>query len=108
MVLSIVALFITIVMRDRLSSMALLMFYGLTCLSFLGYRSYGFRSLSMYFPIDYYRFRNYRNIGTVFVSNDIVSIRFHPYNFSSDEEGSRESRLGFSGVGYVEDSHTYV
>jgi hypothetical protein len=32
--------------------------------------------LSMYFRIDYYRFRNYRNIGAVFVSDNIVSISF--------------------------------
>jgi hypothetical protein len=30
----------------------------------------------MYFPIDYYRFQNYRNIGAVFVSDNIVSILF--------------------------------
>jgi len=30
----------------------------------------------MYFPIDYYRFRNYRNIGAVFVFDNIVSISF--------------------------------
>jgi hypothetical protein len=75
MILSIVALF-TIVMWDRSSYMDLLMFYSLTCLSFFRYRSHGFRSLSMYFPIDYYRFRNYRNIGAVFVSNNIVLISF--------------------------------
>ena len=32
------ALFVTIVMLDRLSFMALLMFYSLPCLSFRGYR----------------------------------------------------------------------
>jgi hypothetical protein len=56
--------------------MTLLMFYSLTCLSFFRYCSYGFRSLSIYFSIDYYRFRNYRNIGVVFVSDNIVSISF--------------------------------
>jgi hypothetical protein len=56
--------------------MALLMFYSLTCLSFFRYRSHGFRSLSIYFSIDYYRFRNYRNVGVVFVSDNIVSISF--------------------------------
>jgi hypothetical protein len=30
----------------------------------------------MYFSIDYYRFRNYQNIGVVFVSDNIVSILF--------------------------------
>jgi hypothetical protein len=76
MVLSIVALFITIVMRDRLSFMALLMFYVWRVYHFLGYRSYGFRSLSMYFLIDCYHFRNYRNIGVIFVSDNIVLILF--------------------------------
>jgi hypothetical protein len=52
------------------------MFYSLACLSFFRYRSQRFRSLSMYFLIDYYRFRNYRNIGAVFVSNNIVLISF--------------------------------
>jgi hypothetical protein len=56
--------------------MALLMFYSLTCLSFFRYRSHGFRSLSIYFSIDYYRFQNYRNVGVVFVSDNIVSISF--------------------------------
>jgi hypothetical protein len=41
---------------------------------FWGYRSHGFRSLSMYFSIDYYCFRNYRNISVVFISDNIVSI----------------------------------
>jgi hypothetical protein len=58
------------------SYMDLLMFYSLACLSFFRYRSRGFQSLSMYFSIDYYRFRNYRNIGAVFVSDNIVSISF--------------------------------
>jgi hypothetical protein len=74
-ILSIVVLF-TIVMWDWSSYIDLLMFYSLACLSFFRYRSYGFRSLSMYFPIDYYRFRNYRNIGAVFVFDNIVSISF--------------------------------
>jgi hypothetical protein len=74
-ILSIVALF-TIVMWDMSSYMDLLMFYSLACLSFFRYRSHGFQSLSMYFSIDYYRFRNYRNIGAVFVSDNIVSISF--------------------------------
>jgi hypothetical protein len=56
--------------------MALLMFYSLACLSFLGYRSHGFRLLLIYFSIDYYRFRNYRNISVVFISENIVSILF--------------------------------
>jgi hypothetical protein len=30
----------------------------------------------MYFSIGYYRFRNYRNIGAVFVFDNIVSILF--------------------------------
>jgi hypothetical protein len=42
---------------------------------FRGYCSHGFRLLSMYFPIDYYHFRNYWNIGALFVSDDnIISI----------------------------------
>jgi hypothetical protein len=53
--------------------MVLLMFYSLTCLSF-------FLDIvlmdSIYFSIDYYRFRNYRNVGVVFVSDNIVSISF--------------------------------
>jgi hypothetical protein len=73
-ILSIVALF-TIVW-DRSSYMNFLMFYSLACLSFFRYRSHRFRSLSMYFPFDYYRFRNYRNIGAVFVFDNIVSISF--------------------------------
>jgi len=56
--------------------MALLMFYGLVCLSSRGYHSHRFRSLSMYFPIDYYHFLNYRNIGDVFISQNIVSISY--------------------------------
>jgi hypothetical protein len=75
MILSIVNFF-TIVMWDRSSYIDLLMFYSLACLSFFRYRSHGFRSLSMYFPIDYYRFRNYQNICAVFVSDNIVSISF--------------------------------
>jgi hypothetical protein len=74
-ILSIMALF-TIVTWDRSSYMDLLMFYSLACLSFFRYRSHGFRSLSMYFPIDYYRFRNYRNIDVVFAFDNIVSISF--------------------------------
>jgi hypothetical protein len=57
--------------------MDLLMFYGLACVyHFKGYRSHGFQWLSVYFPIDYYRFRNYRNISAVFVFDNIVSISF--------------------------------
>jgi hypothetical protein len=94
-ILSIVALF-TIITWDRSSYIDLLMFYSLACLSFFRYRFHGFRSLSMYFLIDYYRFRNYRNIGAVFVSDfvfekkmwkrkwfsllSIVSYHFHPYS----------------------------
>jgi hypothetical protein len=65
------------------------MFYSLACLSFFRYRSHGFRSLSMYFPIDYYRFRNYRNIDVVFVSDNIVSISF------SRKRCENESDLAF-------------
>jgi hypothetical protein len=43
----------------------------------------------MYFPIDYYRFRNYRNIGAVFVSDNIVSISF------SRKRCENESDLAF-------------
>jgi hypothetical protein len=84
-ILSIVALFI-IVMWDKSSYMDCFMFYGLTCLSFFRYRSYGFRSLSMYFSIDYYRFRNYRNIGAVFVSDNIVSISFSRKNSENESD----------------------
>jgi hypothetical protein len=77
--LSIVILFIIIVW-DTSSYMALLMFYVLTCFSFFRYHSYGFRSLSMYFLIDYYHFRNYRNISVVFISENIVSISFSRKN----------------------------
>jgi hypothetical protein len=87
-ILSIVALF-TIIIWDRSSYMDLLMFYSLACLSFFRYRFHGFRSLSMYFPIDYYRFRNYRNIGAVFVSDNIVSISF------SRKRCENESDLAF-------------
>jgi hypothetical protein len=78
--------------------MDFLMFYGMTCLSFfLDIVLMDSDRLSMYFRIDYYRFRNYRNIGAVFVSDNIVSIsfsrkknenksdltsyRFHPYRY---------------------------
>jgi hypothetical protein len=43
----------------------------------------------MYFPIDYYRFRNYRNIGAVFISDNIVSISF------SRKRCENESDLAF-------------
>jgi hypothetical protein len=53
---------------------------------FWGYSFHWFRSLSMYFPIDYYRFRNYRIIAAVFVSDNIVSISFSrkKYEIESD------------------------
>ena len=68
------------------SYMALLMFYGLACLSFFRCHSYGFRSLSMYFPIDYFHFQNYRNIGAVFVSDNIVSISFSKKKYENESD----------------------
>jgi hypothetical protein len=74
--------------------MDLLMFYGLACLSFFRYRSHGFRSLSMYFPNDYYRFRNYRNIGAVFVSGNIVSISFSRKRCENESDLASIDRFG--------------
>jgi hypothetical protein len=74
-ILSTVALFI-IVIWDRSSYINLFMFDGLVCLSFLGYRSHRFRLFSIYFPIDYYHFRNYQNIDDVFLSDNIAPILF--------------------------------
>jgi hypothetical protein len=66
--------------------MDLLIFYGLACLLCFRYRSHGFRSLSMYFPIDYHRFRNYRNIGAVFVSDNIVLTSFSRKNYENESD----------------------
>ena len=59
---------------------------GLTRLSFFRYRSYGFWSLSTYFLINFYRFRNYRNIGAVFVSDNIASILFSRKKCKSESD----------------------
>jgi hypothetical protein len=75
LILSTVALFI-IVMWDRPSYIDLFIFDSLTCLSFIGYCSHGFWSFSIYFLINYYHVRNYRNIGAVFVFENIVLISF--------------------------------
>jgi hypothetical protein len=40
----------------------------------------------MYFPIDYYRFRNYRNIGVVFISDNIVSILFLKKKYKKESD----------------------
>jgi hypothetical protein len=53
---------------------------------FWGYRSHGFQLLSMYFLIDYYCFWNYRNIGAVFVSDNIVSISFSRKKNENDND----------------------
>ena len=90
--------------------MALLMFYGLACLSFFRYRSHGFRSLSIYFLIDYFHFRNYRNISVIFVFDNIISILFlrkkceneidlafyqsFPFVFIPNHGGNHRTRLG--------------
>jgi hypothetical protein len=51
----------------------------------------------MYFPIDYYRFRNYRNIDAVFVSDNIISILFlrKKYKNKSDLVSYRSSAIVF-------------
>jgi hypothetical protein len=50
----------------------------------------------MYFPIDYYRFRNYWNIGVVFVSDNIVSILFSKkYENESDLASYRSFSIVF-------------
>jgi hypothetical protein len=40
----------------------------------------------MYFPIDYYHFRNYRNISAVFVSDNIVSISFSRKRYENESD----------------------
>ena len=46
------------------------------------------------FPIDYYRFRNYQNIGVVFVPDNIVSILFSKKK--CENENDLASYLSFS------------